>query len=48
MGQGTGSAAIGKADFAMLMMMNAKHGGANKARNHKDAKKINQRRNEKM
>ena len=43
----SGGAAIGKVDFAMLMA-NAKHGGANKARNHKDAKKINQRRNEKI
>ena len=46
-GKVSGSAAVGKVDFAMLMA-NAKHGGANKARNHKDARKINIRRNEKI
>ena len=47
-GKVTGGAAAAKVDFAALMQANNKHGGANKARNHKDAKHINKRRNEKI
>ena len=46
-GKVSGSAAVSGADFAFLMQQHKKHGGKNKSANFKEAKKANQRRNEK-
>ena len=47
LGKASGSSVVSAADFAKLMLMNKKHGGQNKSKNHKEAKKANIRRNEK-
>ena len=47
LGKASGSSVVSAADFAKLMMMNKKHGGQNKSKNFKEAKKANIRRNEK-